>query len=72
MLKKVTVLLIIFTLVISFSMTAFASGATVSECNECDDCGGIVIENPANPPADGYSDSGNGHGPNNPIHVAGE
>ena len=69
MLKKVTVLLIIFTLVISFSMTAFASGTTVTECDEC---GGIVIENPADPPADGYSDSGNGHGPNNPIHVAGD
>lgn len=70
MLKKATVLLIVFTLIVSFSMTAFASGATVTECEET---GGIIIENPANPPANGYKEgTGNGHGPHNPLYVGGE
>ena len=69
MLKKATVLLIVFTLIVSFSMTSFASNSkdTVQFEN-----GERVIYTPAEPEADGYSGSGNGHGPNNPLYVAGE
>jgi len=68
MLKKATVLLIVFTLIVSFSMTAFASGATVIK-----DGNSITIYTPANPPAHGYEEgTGNGHGPHNPLYVAGE
>lgn len=80
MLKKVTVLLIVFTLIVSFSMTAFASGATVTECEETN---GIKIETPANPSAnenavpedseyEGSNENKEGHGPHNPIYVAGD
>ena len=54
MLKKATVLLIVFTLVVSFSMTAFASD---SECEDLDranvtrDGNSITICTPADPPA---------------------
>ena len=70
MLKKATVLLIVFTLVVSFSMTAFASGST--DTDQYDEEVDRVIYTPAEPEADGYSGSGNGHGPNNPLYVAGE
>ena len=70
MLKKATVLLIVLTLVVSFSMTAFASGATVTVCEET---GAKTIENPAEPVANETARSnGNGQGPDNPIYVAGD
>ena len=87
MFKKATVLLIVFTLVVSFSMTAFASE---SECDDLDraevtrEGNSITILTPAEPEAHahGYFDNvvdddeeelpGNGHGPNNPLYVAGE
>ena len=81
MLKKATVLLIVFTLIVSFSMTAFASDST--DTVQFED-GERVIYTPAEPEAHahGYFDNvvdddeeelpGNGHGPNNPLYVAGE
>ncbi len=69
MLKKATVLLIVFTLIVSFSMTAFASGATVTECED----GSKIIRTPTDPnPNDKATENGKGHGPYNPIHVAGD
>ncbi|MFW5790896.1 MAG: hypothetical protein ACOCWE_06580, partial [Bacillota bacterium] len=63
MLKKATVLLIVFTLVISFSMTTFASGAEVTECED----GGKKIETPTDPnPDETATENGEGHGPYNP------
>ncbi len=82
MLKKATVLLIVFTLIVSFSMTAFASGST--DTDQYDEEVDRVIYTPAEPEAHahGYFDNvvdddeeelpGNGHGPNNPLYVAGE
>ena len=72
MLKKATVLLIVFTLVVSFSMTAFAS-TSGAECGEdrAEICDGKLYT-PANPPAKGYSGSGSGLGPHNPLYVGGE
>lgn len=86
MFKKATVLLIVFTLVVSFSMTAFASGATVTFS---EDTGAETIETPADPPAnlnavstenedpdgkEGLNENKNpdAHGPHNPIYVAGD
>ncbi|MBF8436726.1 hypothetical protein I0Q91_06545 [Halanaerobiaceae bacterium Z-7014] len=69
MLKKATVLLIVFTLIVSFSMTSFASNS--NDIVQFEN-GERVIYNPAEPEANGYSGSGNGHGPNNPLYVAGE
>ncbi len=68
MLKKATVLLIVFTLIVSFSMTAFASSAEITEEN-----GSKIIETPGEPVAnDTARENGNGHGPENPIYVAGD
>ena len=69
MFKKATVLLIVFTLVVSFSMTAFASDST--DTVQFED-GERVIYTPAEPEANGYSGSGNGLGPHNPLYVGGE
>ena len=77
MLKKATVLLIVFTLIVSFSMTSFASGATVTHCKY----GSKTIETPTDPtPNDnavsvddeGSNENKKGHGPHNPIYVGGE
>ena len=84
MLKKATVLLIVLTLVVSFSMTAFASD---SECEDLDRANvtrgedGVKIYTPANPtPNDnavseddgGSNENKKGHGPHNPLYVGGE
>ena len=81
MLKKATVLLIVFTLIVSFSMTAFAS-TSGAECGEdrAEICDGKLYT-PADPtPNDnavseddgGSNENKKGHGPNNPLYVAGE
>jgi len=79
MLKKATVLLIVFTLIVSFSMTAFASSAEITEEN-----GSKIIETPTEPTPngnavsedsedyEGSNENKKGHGPHNPIYVGGE